>query len=249
MATIRAVVFDMDGLMVDSEPHWQASETAVFKKLGVELTKTDWEGTMGLRLDEVVKHYRAHRPWPGPETDLEVQQMILDEMQAALRRDPRPMPGLHEALGACEARDLPLAVASSSPLVLIRAALEGLGIAGRFHHLCSAEKEAHGKPHPAVYMRAAEALGVPCTACLAFEDSLNGAISAKAARMRCAAVPDGRYAPDKKRFAFADAVLGSLAEVAEEGFWERVAPPRAQPAPEAAPAADVARPQKKAKAG
>jgi len=122
------------------------------------------------------------------------------------------------------ARGLPLGLASSSPARLIDAALAGLGLdRGQFAAVVSAEREAYGKPHPAVYLRAASALGVEPTRCLALEDSLNGALAAKAARMRCIAVPEV-FEGCARGFAIADALLPSLERIDDalfDSIWPR----------------------------
>jgi sugar-phosphatase len=106
----------------------------------------------------------------------------------------------------CARAGLQLAVASSSPPRLIEASLARLGLRDHFTEIVSAESEPYGKPHPAVFLTTAARLGVAPTECLVFEDSLNGLVAAKAARMICVAVPE-RVDP---RFAFADLVLPSL---------------------------------------
>jgi len=134
---------------------------------------------------------------------------IVDRMVARVREVGAPLPGALEAVEAAAAQGLPLAVASSSPRRLIDATLARLGLSERFAAITSAEDDRYGKPHPAVYLRAAEALGVAPPRCLVFEDSLNGVIAAKAARMRCVAVPE-EPAPG---FAIADLTLTSLLEL------------------------------------
>jgi len=189
--------------------------------VGVQLTTENCLETTGLRLDEMVAHHFSRRPWEGTSQE-RVGEMILDGMEGRLRASPIAMPGLEECIAFFRSKGVPLAVASSSPMRLISAALEGLGLTDTFSHVCSATAEEFGKPHPAVYISAARALGVEPTDCLALEDSLNGAIAAKAAKMKCIAVPDTRHAPvDLTRFAFNDAVLGSLAEV-DDALWARL---------------------------
>ena len=121
------------------------------------------------------------------------------------------MPGVHETLEALAAAGYPLAIASSSSSEIIAAVLETLDIGGYFRVTQSAEHEPFGKPHPGVYIEAARRLGIEPWRCLAFEDSPNGVIAAKAARMTCIAVPDRALAADR-RFGAADLVLSSLTE-------------------------------------
>jgi sugar-phosphatase len=108
-----------------------------------------------------------------------------------------------------------VALASSSAYRLIRAVTERLGLADSFDCVYSAEEEEYGKPHPGVYLTAARRLGVAPTQCLAVEDSFNGVLAAKAARMKCVAVPEPAQRRDP-RFCIADVVLDSLAGVGVE---------------------------------
>lgn len=116
-------------------------------------------------------------------------------------------------------------------MVLLNAALEGLGLVGRFSHVISAEFEPYGKPHPGVYLSAAAALGIAPERCLALEDSVNGTLAAKAAKMVCIAVPEAHNLEDP-RYAIADVKLASLAEVPAvmTDLWERGHGPAGPPA-------------------
>ena len=222
----RAVIFDMDGLMIDSEPLWHVAEQAVFGAAGVELSTEDCNDTTGLRIDEVVAFHAARKPWGDTPTQAEVARGIVDKMVELVKTEGKPMAGLEDALSFFEGKGLPLAVASSSHMVLLEAALEGLGLVGRFKHVISAEHEPYGKPHPGVYITAAKALGVPPENCLALEDSLNGTLAAKAAKMVCISVPEAHNLEDA-RFAIADIKLCCLDQVrtqaAELCAWEPAA--------------------------
>lgn len=222
---IRAVIFDMDGLMVDSEPLWHVAEVEVFRRVGIRLTNEDCLQTTGLRHDEVVRYWERERgPFVGKATADEVAEQLIETMVGLFKSDLRPMPGLRSALSFfVDELGLPLAVASSSPMVLITAALRGLGIEDFFAHVCSAEGETYGKPHPAVYLKAAALLEVDPTACLALEDSVNGVLAAKAARMQCWAVPEPA-ARGNRAFGIADTQLDSLNEI-DAILWRRLLAP------------------------
>jgi beta-phosphoglucomutase-like phosphatase (HAD superfamily) len=117
--------------------------------------------------------------------------------------------GVGETIALCQAAGLPMAVASSSSVPLIQTVLEKLGIRDNIKIIHSAHDETHGKPHPAVYISTAKTLGVEPSHCLAFEDSVNGVLAAKSAKMKCIAVPE----PDSinnKSFGCADIILTSL---------------------------------------
>jgi mannitol-1-/sugar-/sorbitol-6-/2-deoxyglucose-6-phosphatase len=209
LAGSDAVIFDMDGLLIDSEPTWRRSEIEVFAEVGVTLTEAMCRETTGLRIDEVVAHHYGRAPWEGTSVPA-LAARIVDRMIEEVTARGAPLPGAVEAIERLSARGVPLGLASSSPRRLIDATLARLSVAARFAAITSAEDDRYGKPHPSVYLRAAEALGAAPTRCLVFEDSLNGVIAAKAARMRCVAVPESDPAPG---FAVADALLGSLRDL------------------------------------
>lgn len=208
---LLAAIFDMDGLLVDSEPLWRRTEVEVFGEVGLSITEAMCEATTGLRIDEVVEHWFRRAPWNGP-TCAELAERIVDRMVERVAREGRALPGAHRAVEACAAAGLRLAIASSSHERLIAATLERLELTASFGVIVSAQHERYGKPHPAVFLAAAERLDVPPPRCLVLEDSIAGVIAAKAARMTCVAVP----APsdrDDRRLGVADRVLGSLEEV------------------------------------
>jgi len=205
---MRAAIFDMDGLLIDSEPLWRRAEVEVFATVGVPLTEAMCEATTGLRIDEVAAHWHRRQPWEG-ESVASVAGRIVERMIGLVAEEGAAQPGAHAAIDACARAGLTLALASSSPERLIDATLARLGLGERFVIRRSAEHEELGKPHPAVFLRTAEDLGVEAADCLVFEDSLNGVLAAKAARMTCVAVPER----DDPRFCIADRVLGSLEQV------------------------------------
>ena len=205
-----AVIFDMDGLLIDSEPLWRIAEVEALTEVGVPITEADAVETTGLRTDEVVELWFARYPWQESAKKA-VEARIVSRLIALVRDRGQAMPGVHEALEALSGAGYPLAIASSSASEIIAATLETLGLGGYFRVTQSAEHEPFGKPHPGVYIEAARALGVEPRLCLAFEDSPNGVIAAKAARMTCIAVPDPVLVKDR-RFGAADLVLGSLTE-------------------------------------
>ncbi|MGI8707553.1 MAG: hexitol phosphatase HxpB [Actinomycetota bacterium] len=211
---LRAVVFDMDGLIIDSEPLWREAEKEIFGSIGVILTDEMCVSTMGLRIDEVVAHWHRLFPWEGP-TKEEVATRVVDRVISLVREKGAALPGARTALANCRSVGLRTALASSSARRIITAALNRLGVSDGFEVILSAQDEPAGKPDPAIYLSAAAALGVTPDQCLALEDSLNGVLAAKAAGMICIAIPSGplAYPADAPR---ADLTLTSLEEISTQ---------------------------------
>lgn len=218
MALPLAVIFDMDGVLIDSEPLWHEAEIAAFAEAGLMLTSDDCLRTTGLRVDETVAYWCERHPSLIPRRDFLVSS-ILDRLVDLVIRKGTLKPGVHEALDRIRTRGLRLALASSSPYRVIRAVLGAFGL-DAFEVVHSAEEEERGKPDPAVYLTAARKLGVPPELCIAVEDSPNGFLSARAAGMKCIVVPE-RALRDDPRFIAADALVDSLDEVRPE-LWERL---------------------------
>jgi sugar-phosphatase len=211
-APVEAVVLDMDGLLIDTEPVWRAAQSAVFAGIGVTLSERDLIDSTGQPVEELIPVWR--RRSPGPDlastelSDDEIADRITDQVIGYVKARGQPMPGVAAAIALFDRFGLRLAIASSSPLRLIDAVCDRLGLA-RITVRCSAREEARGKPAPDVYLTAARRLGVAAAACLALEDSPNGIASARSAGMRCVAVPDPLLAEDP-RYREADLVLPSL---------------------------------------
>ena len=216
---IEAVIFDMDGVLIDSEPFWQESEMDAFARVGVKLTREMCMQTMGLRVDEVVEYWRRRHAWEGVSSG-ELEEAIIGGVAERILSKGLAKEGARRALDFFRSRGVKLALASSSSYRLIRAVTERFGLSDKFDCVYSAEDEEYGKPHPGVYLTTARRLGVSPSACLAVEDSFNGVLAAKAARMKCIAVPEEGAMRDP-RFCIADVVLGSLEEIDEE-VWRRL---------------------------
>jgi len=203
------VIFDLDGLLIDSEPFWRRAEIEIFGSLGLDLGESDVRQTMGLRIDDAVRHWWDRFPWAGMPP-VEVERAITARVAELVAAEGAPMPGAVEALALCRHLGLPVGVCSGSWAVVIDAALTRLGVDADVSVRHSCEFEPLGKPHPGGYLSTAAMLGLDPTGCLAVEDSFNGAISAKAARMRVVVVPEPA-AFDSPRWGFCDARLTSLA--------------------------------------
>ena len=204
---LTTCVFDMDGLLLESESLWRQAETEMSAELGLGFTKADFERTMGVRMRDVAELWFQWKPWTGP-TPAEVADEVISRV-VELVVDAEPLPGVVETLEAVADRGMRVALCSSSDDLLIRASMEALGFGDRFEVLHSAEHDEFGKPHPAPYLATAAELGVDPSSCVAFEDSVTGCLSAKSAGMAVIAVPDSA-SRGTSRFGFADVVLESL---------------------------------------
>ncbi|MCU1488619.1 MAG: 2-deoxyglucose-6-phosphatase [Acidimicrobiaceae bacterium] len=209
---VTAVIFDMDGLLVDSEPLWREAQVGVLDKLGSDVRAVLERGlVMGMRVDEAVALFRSWAPWEGAD-DEAVARDIVQAVVASISEHAVLMPGALEALDLFQERGLLLALASGSVPEVVDAVVDRFKLRDRFTVIASAVDDRLGKPHPAIFLRTAAALGAPAADCVVLEDSVNGCIAAKAARMRVIAVPSASDLSDP-RFAVADLVLGSLEEL------------------------------------
>lgn len=208
----EGVIFDMDGLIVDSEPFWRRVEAACFDELGADIRPFLGHGlTMGLRVDEAI-HFLVEASGLTDVDEPALCERVVDRMVAAIRDESVLLPGVHEALDLFEAAGLRIGLASGSTPPVIDAVLDKFGLKKHFEVVCTAADDVLGKPHPSIFLRAASALGIDPRQTLVLEDSLNGVIAAKAARMRVVAVPHPDDATDE-RFSIADLVLNSLLEL------------------------------------
>jgi len=215
---IRGAIFDMDGLLVNTEPLWQKAEIKIFNELQVPMDVEKCHSVMGLRIDEVVKYWYSKYPWEEKYPE-EVILDIKDEVEGQIRNGIALLPGAQELLEYFQKKGFMLGLASSSAHQIIRAVLEVTGIGDYFPVICSAENEIYGKPHPAIFLSALKEMKLMPEEALVFEDSFNGAIAAKAARLKTVLVPaDHEY--NDERFAFVDMKLKSLTEFDEEKLSE-----------------------------
>ncbi|HBC9086998.1 TPA: hexitol phosphatase HxpB [Citrobacter koseri] len=209
---ILAAIFDMDGLLIDSEPLWDQAELEVMASLGVDITRRhELPDTLGLRIDMVVDLWYAQQPWNGPDRQAVTDRIITRAI--SLVEETRPLlPGVREAVALCKSQGLMVGLASASPLHMLEKVLTMFDLRESFDALASAEKLPYSKPHPQVYLDCAAKLGVAPLTCVALEDSVNGMVASKAARMRSIVVPaeEGQHDP---RFALANVKLTSLAEL------------------------------------
>ena len=210
---IKAVIFDMDGLLIDSEPFWSRAFKDAFKTLGVKITYQDMLEIRGFRPSESVKHlYLKYRAKGALEKDIEA--LLFADMIAMIKSEAKLLPGVHHAFEVCKQALLPMAIASSAPDKIIGTAVDSLDIRKFFDHIHSAEYEPYGKPHPGIFITTAGLLGVAPNECLVFEDAPAGVLAAKAAKMKCIAVPEAGL-ENNPFIKTADIVIGSLEEFDE----------------------------------
>ncbi len=215
-----AAIFDMDGLIIDSEPLWREAEQRVFATVGIDLTDDMCRQTMGLRIDEVIRYWHERMPWQNRSL-ADIENDILDGMEAAIRARGAALPGVRQSIALLREHDLALAVASSSHTRLIDCVLDKLDLADSFDAVCSAGDEAAGKPDPAVYLTAARRLHMAPDRCIALEDAPAGLQAARAAGMFTVFVPErGHPVPDTP---CADLTLESLEDFSMTHVLERAA--------------------------
>jgi len=209
---VLAAIFDMDGLLIDSEPLWDRAELEVFASLNVDISRRhELPDTLGLRIDQTVRMWYDHQPWVGPGRD-EVTDRIINRAITLVEESRPLLKGAREAVALCKQQGLKVGLASASPLHMLEKVLIMFDLRDSFDAMASAEKLPYSKPHPQVYMDCAAKLGVDPTSCVALEDSVNGMIASKAARMRSIVVPAEENQHDA-RYALADVKLASLQEL------------------------------------
>lgn len=211
LSNFDAVIYDMDGVLTDSEPIWKVAMKEAFTHVGSPLTKADFQRTVGLRIDEVVAYWYHYKPWENYTKEF-VEKRIIDNMVRFLTEQATPLPGVIESLAFFQKQGLKIGLATSSYEILIQTILNTLEIGSYFQTVHSAEYELYGKPNPAVYLTAAKQLDVIPTKCLVIEDSLNGVISGKAARMTVICVPEKTHNPEPKLIV-ADHLFDNLNDV------------------------------------
>ncbi|MCF6185519.1 MAG: hexitol phosphatase HxpB [Bacteroidales bacterium] len=212
----EAVIFDMDGVIIDSEPFWEEAEIELFNKYGVPMTLEMCQDMKGRKIDEVVQlmHERYHFSGISVK-DLTAE--VIAKMQELIALRGEAMEGLHELLDYLKLKNYHIALASSSKMELIVAVTQKLKIKQYFEAMHSAEHEPAGKPEPYVYLSTAKALNIAPEKCIAIEDSYLGLQSAKNAGMKTIAIPEKNIFEDEK-FSIADYKIKNLKEIIDLGI-------------------------------
>ena len=204
---IDAVVFDLDGVLLQSEEVWDAVRERYVRERGGRYDDAVQRAMMGMSAPEWSAYLAEHAGVPGsPE---EINADVVARMLEAYARELPLVPGAVDVVRRIAA-EFPLALASSSNRAIFEEVLRIAGIADCFVVTVSSEEVPHGKPAPDVYLEAARRLGVEPERCAAVEDSHSGIRSAHAAGMRVIAIPNASYPPDAAALALADAVVDSL---------------------------------------
>jgi len=207
---INAVVFDLDGVLIQSEEVWDAVRERYVRERGGRYDGEVQRAMMGMSAPEWSAYLAEDAGVPG--TPEEINADVVDRMLEAYRRELPLLPGAVEVVGRLAAQ-FPLALASSSNRAIFDEVLRLAGLAEAFQATVSSEEVPQGKPAPDVYLEAARRLGVPPEQCAAVEDSHAGIRSAHAAGMRVIAIPNASYPPDAEALELADVVLDSLDEL------------------------------------
>jgi mannitol-1-/sugar-/sorbitol-6-/2-deoxyglucose-6-phosphatase len=209
---VQGMIFDMDGLLIDTGPAWRRVGDELFAALGVDISPLSSRGAvMGMRLQDasaLLKEYAGFDASDLPDLDARVERAMIE----AVRNEVTLKPGALDALDFCDEHGLSAALASGSTLPIIETVLERFDLSGRFRVVSSASDDGPGKPHPELFLRTAAALGLESRHCAVLEDAVSGCIAGKAAGMRVIVVPDGPVVDDP-RFSIADAELHSLEEI------------------------------------
>ena len=216
--SVEAVVFDLDGVLIQTEEIWDEVREAFVRERGGRYDAEAQRAMMGMSSPEWSRY--VHEELGVPDEPDEIAAEVVRRMLARYRERLPLLPGGAEAVERLAER-WPLAIASSSNRPLIDAVLELSSLAPRFRATVSSEEVARGKPWPDVYLEAARRLGVAPDDCAAIEDSHSGIRSAKAAGMRVIAIPNPSFPPDEEALAQADVVLQSLDELTADAVAGR----------------------------
>ena len=203
-----AVIFDIDGLLINSEPLWNKAATEIFRQYGIQLTDDQYAITTGLRSKEFVAHWLHSNKVPHTEFE-RAEQKIITLALDLIDKEATLMPGVEHIFQFFLERDFKIGLATSSPALLIEWIKDKLGIRSYIQSSCSAQHLLHAKPHPQVYLDCAAGLHVNPLECICFEDSFYGMLAAKSARMTCVVVPSAEQVKSEK-WGAADLKLTSL---------------------------------------
>jgi sugar-phosphatase len=215
---IKAVIFDLDGVIINSEPLWREAEINVFSSIDIPLTEELCETTTGLRINEVIQHWYNLYKWDSEKYSFEkIKNDIINLLLKLINEKGKLNEGINDIFEMFKKKNIPMAIASSSDMKIINTVIDKFNIRNFFATIRSAENEPYGKPHPGIYINTAIELGKKPNEILVIEDSIAGTIAAVAAGMKTAVYPEKTnfYNP---KFAIADLKLRSLIDFTESEF-------------------------------
>ena len=217
---LNTVIFDMDGLIIDSEPLWYEAAQETLKVFNVSISEEAYNTTTGLRTPEFLEHWfrifdidKIHLA--KTETD------ILERLIYKINTKGNMMQGVVHAINVFSDLNFKIGLASSSPFGVIHAVLDKLQLTHHFSAIASAEHLDYGKPHPQVFLDCARSLQSDPASCICIEDSFNGLIAAKAAKMKCIIVPHPSQF-EMARWNIADLKISSLADIHQQKIIEMI---------------------------
>lgn len=211
LTNIKAVIFDMDGVIIDSEPLWRRAMIQSFVEIGIPFTDEHCRITTGLRFKEVAEFWFKKHGTSHISVD-DFDELVIDRLCQLIKLEGKPMTGVKEAIAFFKQKGLKMGIGTSSNTKLMNTVVDILKIREHFDALCSAEHMLYGKPHPEVYLTCAKELNINPMHCLVIEDSANGIIAGKAAQMKVVAIPE-EINKNNPKFAIADYNIESLLEI------------------------------------
>lgn len=213
---IKLVIFDMDGVLIDSEPLWQKAEIEVFGKLAVNLTHEMCRQYQAIKIEELIEIWYNLKPWGEKNFD-KVRIDMINSVEKFIIEEGEIMFGVNYILDFFNKKQIKKAIGSGSDFNIIETVINKLGIKNQFDFIHSGQLEKRGKPYPDIFNTIATHLDVVSSECLVFEDSINGVKAAKAANMKVVALPE-KVNFNNPVYDVADFKLNSLNDFTEEMF-------------------------------
>ena len=218
-----AVIFDMDGVLVDSNPFHIQKWTEFLDRRGIRYDAEELpKQVLGLRNDHAFRYFF------GPAMTKEEMAQLSEELETSFRTafhtHAKPLPGLEGLIRQCQQAGIPMAVASSAMARNVEFVVDAVGFRAYFRYLVSGDEVQHPKPHPEIYLRTAEKLGLPPAACVAIEDSFVGVDAVKDAKMKCVAIASTFSAEDLRAHGRADLVVPSFEHLRLDALRRLFAP-------------------------
>lgn len=211
LENIRAVIWDMDGVIIDTENFWPQAERNAFTKLGVPSTADFENATTGLRPTDVILFWYKLYPWNLQKNSYEsVREEIISQMLNFIEHEGKILKNIDDLMDFFQSKNIKQAIASSSPAAMIQKVLDKLNLNKYIQSISSGEDELHGKPAPDVYLTAAKKLALNPNQCLVIEDSYNGAIAGQRAGMQILVIPSEDTFNDQEKMQKFKKIPGSI---------------------------------------